>query len=86
MQKRHDEILTSRLEEVLNAGVAHILWDELYRWYEAKKLAINTYRDLLSRWQELTDGKMGDLKYVEGRGGIFLLAETNIDSITSKTE
>lgn len=86
MQKRHDEILTNRLEKVLDAGSAHILWTELYRWYDAKKLAINTYRDLLSRWQEISDGKYGDLKYVEGSGGVFLFAESNIESITSKTE
>ena len=29
MERRHDEILTARLEDVLLNGCSHITWDEL---------------------------------------------------------
>jgi hypothetical protein len=73
MERRHDELLTSRLEEVMLNGCSHITSQELYHWYEVQKLAANTWRDLKKRWEEVTEGrKAGPLKMVEGRGGIFL--------------
>ena len=50
MEKRHNDTLTDRFEHILNAGCVHILWSELYRWYEVKKIAAGTYRDLTQRW------------------------------------
>ncbi len=73
MERRHDEILTARLEDVLLNGCSHITWQELYHWYGVQKLAANTWRDLKKRWEEVTEGrKAGPLKMVEGRGGMFL--------------
>jgi hypothetical protein len=73
MERRHDEILTARLEDVLLNGCAHITWDELYHWYGVQKIAAGTMRDLKTRWEEVTKGrKTGSLKMVEGRGGMFL--------------
>jgi hypothetical protein len=81
MQRRHLDTLTNRLEHILNAGCAHILWSELYRWYEVQKIAARTYRDIAERWQEVSDGKNGHLKMVEGEGGIHLFAEAGIKSL-----
>ena len=55
-------------------GCAHVTWSELYQWYEnVQKLAAGAYRDLKTRWEEVTRGrKAGPLKMVDGRGGIFL--------------
>ncbi|MEQ8744112.1 hypothetical protein [Parasphingorhabdus sp.] len=78
MQKRHDNLLTARLEHVVDAGVAHILWNELYTWYDVKKIAAGTYRDLNQRWDEITDGDEGRLMKIEGAGGIFLAAENEV--------
>jgi hypothetical protein len=73
MEKRHDELLTTRLEDAMLNGCSHITWNELYHWYGMRKLAAGTYRDLKRRWEEVTRGrKAGQLRMVEGRGGIFL--------------
>ena len=81
MLKRHAETLRNRLERVLDAGCAHILRTELYRWYEVKKIAAGTYRDLEERWQEVSEGEHGDLKTVKGEGGIYLFAEKAIKAL-----
>lgn len=78
MDKRHDDIINARLETVLTAGVAHILWTELYRWYDVQKIAARTVRDLIERWEELSHGEHGRLMQIPGSGGIFLVAERNI--------
>ena len=72
MERRHDELLTARLEEVMLNGSSHITSNELYHWYDVQKLAANTWRDLKNRWEEVTEGKAGPLKMVDGLGGIFL--------------
>ena len=81
MQKRHDDILSARLEQVVHAGVAHILWNELYTWYETQKIAARTWRDLSQRWDEISEGDEGRLMKVEGSGGIFLISEESIAAI-----
>jgi hypothetical protein len=73
MERRHDELLTARLEDALLNGCSHITWNELYHWYGVQKIAAGTWRDLTNRWEEVTEGeKAGQLKMVEGKGGIFL--------------
>ncbi|MGV8891638.1 MAG: hypothetical protein ACOH2K_01530 [Burkholderiaceae bacterium] len=72
MQKRHDDELINRLEQILTEGCVYISWNELYLWYGMQKLAAGTYRDLTMRWQEISDGKtmtdgteLGDLVFVQ---------------------
>lgn len=60
MDKRQDDILTSRLEEILTSGCTFISWNELYVWYGVQKLAAGTYRDLAMRWDELSSGRIKD--------------------------
>jgi hypothetical protein len=73
MERRHDELLTARLEDAMLNGCSHVTWNELYHWYGMHKLAAGTYRDLNKRWEEVSDGrKAGQLRMVEGKGGIFL--------------
>jgi len=76
MDKRHDELLTSRLEEILTKGCTFISWNELYLWYGVSKLAARTYRDLAERWDEIAAAQelehLGKLAYVQSpwsRGG-----------------
>ena len=73
--------LTDRLERILDAGCVHILWNELYRWYEVKKIAAGTYRDLTQRWQEVSEGKYGHLQMVEAGGGIYLFASKALEPL-----
>jgi hypothetical protein len=75
MERRHQDILTNRLEEAHLMGSSHLGWNELYRWYGVLKIAARTYRDLEERWQSITNGVSGKLMKVEGRGGIFIFGE-----------
>ena len=76
MDKRHDDLLTSRLEEILTKGSTFVSWSELYLWYNVEKLAARTYRDLARRWDELIESHevahLGKLAFVQSpwsRGG-----------------
>ena len=88
MQKRYDDLLNTRLESVLDAGTVLILWTELYRWYETKKIAVNVYRDLNARWADIKDAKgetaLGNLKGIEGSGGIWLFSDKNSFSVKER--
>ncbi len=84
MIKRHDNTLTSRLENIAVAGCAHILWAELYLWYDAQRITIAIYRDLEARWQEISGGNQGALMKAEGSGGIFLVAEKNTSLVVGE--
>jgi len=75
MERRHSDTLTSRLEQVLDGGWVYILWNELRRWYEVKKVAAGTYRDISERWQELSEGKKGPLQTVQVNDGFYLFAK-----------
>lgn len=81
MDKRHDEVLTTRLEDIVTKGCAYISWNELYLWYGVQKLAARSYRDLSARWDELAASynmtDLGKLVFVQSPwekngGGIFL--------------
>jgi hypothetical protein len=76
MERHHSDILTSRLETVMDEGCAHVLFSELYRWYGRQKLAARTWRDLEERWQEISEGELGPLYRIKVKGarGFFLLA------------
>jgi len=81
MEKRHDELLTTRLEEVYDNGVAYVTWSELYRWYDTRKIAAGTLRNLSQRWDELSNGKYGGLQGVRNDGGMFLTAEGYVEPV-----
>jgi len=81
MERRYSDILTSRLEHIVDGGCVHILWNEIYRWYEVGKIAARTYRDIAERWQEVSEGKYGGLKIVKEASGIYFFAEKNIEPL-----
>ena len=81
MEKRQQDLLSNRLEEASLNGCSHVTWNELYGWYDVQKIAARTYRDLEVRWQDMTQGKGGRLMKIEGRGGIFLFGEKNIEKV-----
>ena len=85
MEKRYDELLTSRLEKVLDEGAAFIFWNELYRWYDIEKIAARTYRDMKSRWEEITDVRRGEkdrssgtLHQVSTLSGIWIFSDKTL--------
>lgn len=77
MEKRHQDSLTTRLEDAFLNGCSHISWNELYLWYGVQKIAARTYRDLETRWQDVTENEVGRLMKIEGRGGIFVFGENS---------
>lgn len=81
MDKRHQDLLTNRLEDACLNGCSHVSWEELYRWYDVQKIAARTYRDLEARWQDMTEGSAGRLMKVEGRGGIFIYGESKSERV-----
>ena len=85
MDRRNQDMLTNRLEEASLDGCSHVTWNELYRWYDVKKIAARTYRDLEARWQELTAGALGRLMTIPGRGGVFLFGEKSAKPIDRKS-
>lgn len=84
MKKRHQDLLTARLEDAYLNGVAHITIEELYCWYQIKKIAAGTRRDIEKRWQNLSDNKHGRLQQIEGRGGIFIFGSELIKDVDQK--
>lgn len=70
MERRYEEILTTRLEDAIYNGCTHITWAELYLWYDVEKIAARTYRDLHQRFKELRSSAEPEM--IEGRGGIYL--------------
>lgn len=95
MERRHDDDLTSRLEEILTKGCTFISWNELYVWYDVQKIAARTYRDLSDRWDELTAQAetarpLGKLSFVQsplGRvtPGLFLFG-SEMPSLVSESD
>ncbi len=61
MEKRYDEQLTTKLEEIITHGATLINWAEVRKWYGIQRVAAATYRDISNRWDELTGGKYGDI-------------------------
>ncbi len=72
MQKRYDEVLTTRIEDAINNGCTHITWNELYLWYGVKRLAAGAFRDLAQRMREVAGSRAVKPRRIEGRGGIFI--------------
>jgi hypothetical protein len=90
MERRHEQLLTSRLEQAAAEGCAHITTPELHLWYGVKKLAAGTWRDLASRWDEAVQtvqqhqpnfSDPGQLACVSGRGGIFVFGEKRVERV-----
>ena len=81
MEKRHQDSLTTRIEDAYLNGCSHVTWDELYHWYGVQKIAARTYRDIEARWQDLTNGDSGRLMKIEGRGGVFIFGEKNAEQV-----
>lgn len=87
MERRHEELLKARLEDAALHGCSHITQQELYLWYGVQKVAANTYRDLVRKWDETvaslraqkifkSSNQPGQLMYInDGREGMFIFGE-----------
>lgn len=86
MEKRHDNTLTRRLEEVADRGSAYINWYEFYRWYGVERIGKRVYRDLLQRWREVREDESADLFLAEGCGGAFLFGVADSYKLSDRAE
>jgi hypothetical protein len=84
MEKRHDEQLTARIEEVANNGWAFIEWWEAYLWYNQQKLGKNFWRDLKSRFDDCKSNKDAELSFIAGRGVLLLINKANLEALSEK--
>jgi hypothetical protein len=90
MERRHEYMLTARLEEAAAGGCSHITLPELHLWFGVKKLANGTYRDLANRWDEAVQtarqyqpnfSDPGELMCVSGNGGIFIFGQKRAEKV-----
>ena len=85
MEKRYDDALTSRIEEVAQKGWSFIEWWEAYLWSGQKKLGKNFWRDLEERFALACAKKTGpDLYIYEGGGGVLLIHSDGLNRINTK--
>lgn len=78
-ERRHNDQLMSRLDQLYTNGYTQIYWTELYHWYNAQRLGKTIKKDLLERWLELMETKpdeerkaLADPIVSEINGGIAL--------------
>jgi hypothetical protein len=84
MEKRHDEQLTARIEEVANNGWALIQWWEAYLWYDQQKLGKNFWRDLKSRFDDCKPNKAAELSFISRNGALVLINNAHLDALSTK--
>jgi hypothetical protein len=54
MQVHHEVELLTALDELYMRGATSIRLEQLYLWFNATRLHKTAYRQILSRWHELT--------------------------------
>ncbi|HKP03778.1 MAG TPA: hypothetical protein VJU77_10525 [Chthoniobacterales bacterium] len=80
MQKRHDNQLWARLDELYANGVTFISFGEVYHWYNIRRLAKTPWRDIKAKWEELLKEKQEkytDPQVTEVMGGYSLFFPRN---------
>ena len=81
MNRRHEWSLHTRLEDAFLHGCSQITWEELYLWYEVRKIAAGTWRDIARQWEEVTNGKGADLMKIETTAGICIFAANKMQRV-----
>jgi hypothetical protein len=84
MERRHEQDLMRRIDEVAWAGVSHIRWWELKAWYDKDRVGKTVWRDLKSRFDETADDSSAQLYIYEGVEGITLIHSDGLKRIDDK--
>ena len=91
MEKRYDDLLTTRIEEVTRKGWSFINWWEAYLWYGQAKLGKHFWVDLKEKFDkcniELDRNKTPasyDLYYSERNDGVLLIHGDILNHISIK--
>jgi hypothetical protein len=83
MERRHEELLMQRVEEVAWYGVAKIMKWELKAWYKKERLAKTVWRDIKERFDAI-DGQGWDLFCYETDESLILIHEDNLKRLSEK--
>ncbi len=73
MLQRHEQQLWVRLDELYANGTTFISYNELYHWYDIRRIAKKPWRDIKLRWGELLEEKQekyADPQVAEVPGGV----------------
>ena len=86
MQKRHQDALTQRIEEVVHRGHTRIEWWEIYLWYEAQRIGKGIWRDLKERFDEMADDDDATLWVYSSTDtkGVMLIHSDGLEEISAK--
>lgn len=58
MMARHANQLMTRLERVEDIGCAEIRKGELLTWYDRERMTKNVWRDLIQKWEEVSESRL----------------------------
>ena len=72
---RHEANLMNRLDQVADVGFTHITKNELRAWYDAQRIGVNVWRDILEKWTEVIQSIDKHLEQEE-KGCPIFCAET----------
>jgi len=90
VERRHEDMLTAKLEEAAAEGHVLLLRSELYQWYGVKKFADGSRRDLANRWDEAVAAAKqvqpsykdpGKLMMIEHNSSVLLFGEKWSESV-----
>jgi hypothetical protein len=70
--RRHSDLLRSRLEEIVYRGYTSIKKYELYAWYDRDRLTQNVFRHIIETFHEISKSK-SRLSVLTEEGGYLLV-------------
>ncbi|MBS7350139.1 MAG: hypothetical protein KIG95_08315 [Comamonas sp.] len=89
MNKRHQEQLLSRLDDLFTKGVTFIAWPEIYYWYSIERIAKAPWRDIKSKWADVLEEageKYQDPYVAETTAGVALFYSSKPKKLGQLTE
>lgn len=86
MNKRHQEQLMSRLDDLYTKGTTYISWPEIYYWYSIERIAKAPWRDIKARWADLLEEagqRYQDPHVAETSGGVSFFYASKPQKLSS---
>ena len=84
MEKRHNDELMHRIDEVANLGVSAIKWWEIRLWYNRERIGKTIWRDLKARFDEAAEDSNAELWIYESEESVTLVHSDLLKPITDK--
>ncbi|SEQ36309.1 hypothetical protein SAMN05428995_10430 [Loktanella sp. DSM 29012] len=83
MNKRHENIIAGRMDELVARGSTKLYWWELYLWYKSERLSKSVYRDIQTRY-ESADGA-DELRFQDLSEALHLIEASKFKPLTDLT-